>query len=249
MQKIDTILGYEMRTLLGKGSFSEVYEARKGDKLVAIKLMKPPLTTDNRGLLDILRYEFWLLKDLTHPHIVRVFDFGQLEDGRFYLIEEYVAGVPLDVFCQRPFRDCEPIFTQILQGLAELESCGIVHGDIKPANILVTEIEKTPSAKILDFGMAHLKQKALFGGTPSTMAPEVILHQNSDHRSDLYSLGVTFYTCLSGKNPLLGKDVNLLEWVVHGGHTNLLISSTISGKVNKIPTTKRRPEGPTLSPE
>ena len=231
------ILDYEVHALLGKGSFSEVYEGRRGEERFAIKLMKPPLRINAEELLASLRYEFWVLKDLVHPNIVRLFDFGQLPDRRLYLVEEFVRGVPLNVYCsRRPFRECEPIFIDLLKALNELERWRLVHGDVKPANILVAESDRGPQVKLLDFGMARPDSsvrmsvrpyvgmsegkndrtnirtyghtdKAVFGGTPSTMAPEVVLRRPSDHRSDLYSLGVCFYASLAGQNPFIGKTV------------------------------------------
>lgn len=199
------ILGYEIQALIGKGSFSEVYKARKGlgpglDQIVAIKVMKPPTKSLAHKIMSSLRYEFWVLKDLSHPNIVRLFDFGELDDGRVYLIEEFVSGVPLDVFCvNHSFGACEPALIDLFKALKELERVGVVHGDIKTANILVTGTGESASAKLLDFGD---------GGTPSFMAPEVILQRPSDHRCDLYSLGVTIYASLTGKNPFAGKTID-----------------------------------------
>ncbi|MBI4411279.1 MAG: sigma 54-interacting transcriptional regulator, partial [Deltaproteobacteria bacterium] len=220
--KLDRVLGYQLEGLLGKGSFSEVYKGRKGKHLAAIKLMRPQRGThgghesmiDPQTILSSLRYEFWVLKDLAHSNIVRLFDFGQLDDGRIFLIEEFIEGQTLDQFCgHRPFVECEPVFIGMLQGLQELNRWHIVHGDLKPANILVCTGNEGPIAKILDFGMAKAEQifpgaTAPLGGTPATMAPEVILNRPSDHRSDLYSLGVSFYSALTGKNPFVGKTVD-----------------------------------------
>ena len=164
MQKLNQILGYQLGELLGKGSFSEVYKGKKGEHMaashqVAIKLMRPQSAIDPQTILSSLRYEFWVLKDLVHPNIVRLFDFGQLDDGRIFLIEEFLEGETLDQFCRnRSFAECEPVLIGILQGLQELDRWHIVHGDLKPANILVGPFEAASTAKILDFGMARLNR-------------------------------------------------------------------------------------------
>jgi transcriptional regulator with GAF, ATPase, and Fis domain/tetratricopeptide (TPR) repeat protein len=213
MHNLTHILDYELIQLLGKGTFSEVYQAKKANEVVAIKLMRPPSNIDAETLLSSLRYEFWALKDLSHPNIIRAKDFGQIADGRIYLIEEFLEGVALDAFCrQRKFTHCESALIDLLSGLSELNRWHIIHGDIKPANIMVTNPETHPVAKLLDFGLAHTaldtNPQTISGGTPSTMAPEVILGRKSDHRSDLYSLGVTLYESLTGKNPFVGKTAD-----------------------------------------
>jgi|GEM_PF-1576169 len=210
---LQKVLDYELVALIGKGASSEVYKGKKEDRFVAIKIMVPPAHLDAELLVAALRYEFWVLKDLAHPNIIRILDFGQLPDGRLFLVEEFLEGLPLDVYCrERSFAECEPLFCDILKGLSELQRCQIVHGDLKAANILVTRTGDKASAKILDFGMAHsltakdgIAAPRISGGTPSTMAPEVILQHESTHRSDLYSLGVTFYAALAGKNPFVGQ--------------------------------------------
>ncbi len=219
IKKLESILGYQVGRLIGKGAFSEVFEATKENERVAVKLMKLSTPAEAELILAAIRYEFWVLKDLTHENIVRVKDFGQLDDGRIFLIEEFLDGVTLDVFCRgKDFKQCEPVFVGVLEGLKELARWHVVHGDIKPANILVIEEGCKFKAKILDFGLAHPTTRALTanqtvqaplinGGTPATMAPEVIMHRPSDARSDLYSVGVTFYACLSGKNPFVKNTI------------------------------------------
>lgn len=205
--------GLVLGRVLGRGASSTVYEGVQDGRRVAVKLMAPPVGVDAEAVLSNLRYEFWVLKDLHHPNIVRVEDFGALADGRIFLIEELLEGVALDVFCrERAFGACELVFVDVLQGLAELARWHIVHGDLKPENILVTSLDDKPRAKILDFGLARAggvgpdgSGAGTGGGTLTTMAPEVMLGRRGDTRADLYSLGVVLYTCLAGANPFLAK--------------------------------------------
>lgn len=221
------ILDYTIISPIGKGGFSEVFSASKGGQLYAIKLLLPPKGANPDDLIASIRYEFWVLKDLKHPNIVSINDFGRLDDGRIYLVEELIDGVSIQRYCAgRPFSECEPILIGAIKGLCEVAHWNIIHGDIKPGNILVTTGETSPKAKILDFGMARIDKNfsgketkktsssewpespELQGGTPSTMAPELILHRPIDSRSDLYSLGVTFYAALTGKNPFSTGNIS-----------------------------------------
>lgn len=212
---LQSILDYKIIRLIGKGGFSEVYLAQKGDQDFAIKVMMPPPGVKSEDVLQSLRYEFWVLKDLIHPHIVRVYDFGQLSDGRIFIVEEFLQGVTLEQFCfKKKFSEIAPLFLQILSGLGAIHSWKIIHGDIKSKNIMVVNTDAGPVARILDFGLARPlgghdnPNDSGFRGTPATMAPEIILKEKADARSDLYSLGVTFYEVLRGKNPFLGPNID-----------------------------------------
>lgn len=187
---------------------------------VAIKVIKPPIGLSSSKLLEMLRYEFWVLKDLNHPNIVRVKDFGQLADGRVFMVQEYVVGVHLKDYCQgRSFSELEPLFIDLLRALAAVHRWHVIHGDVKGANIMVERDTGRP--RLLDFGLATGRVAQLVDeplsvaapeigyvrGTPATMAPEMILKQPIDHRSDLYSLGVCCYEALTGLNPFITTSI------------------------------------------
>lgn len=209
------VLDYKIETHIGAGSFSEVYQARKDNQLYAVKLMRPPQNTSAEDVIQSLRYEFWVLKDLNHPNIIRLHDFGSLPDGRVFLVEEFLQGCDLKTFCQQhTFTECESVFLQIFQGLKAIHAWKIIHGDLKSENIFVIQKEEgTWQAKILDFGLSRsseLKNKTeqKITGTPATLAPECFLGEPPSATSDFYSLGVTLYESLTGHNPYLAQNLD-----------------------------------------
>lgn len=205
------ILDYNIKEQIGRGGFSEVFRAEKNGHDFAVKILNAPSGVQAEDLLARMRYEFWVLKDLDHPHVAKVHDFGCLVDGRIFLVEDFIAGGTLKDFCvNRVFAECEPALIGVLRGLKSLHEWDIVHGDLKTDNILVAETEHGPIAKILDFGLSRSSTGSEshasegFAGTPATAAPELILERNADRLSDLYGLGVTFYEALTGINPFVG---------------------------------------------
>lgn len=202
---------YRVCRLLGEGLTGEVFLVEGPEGMAALKLLKP--FTD-RGLeenvLSAFKFEFGFLKDLSHPHVVRIQDFGFDEElGRFYFTEEYLEGCALDEFA----KGVEPeligrLFIQALEGLQAIHRAQILHGDLKPGNLWVVE-DKTlgPQLKIIDLGLSD-PRFPITAGTPSTMAPEKILRDSVDERSDLYSLGVVFYTLFTGENPFALKSLD-----------------------------------------
>lgn len=215
------ILGYDVKEKIGAGGFSTIYRAEKEGASCAVKIMRTPPGLAHEQVLEMMRYEFWVLKDIRHPNIITVYDFGSLENGDLFLIMEYCRGMDLREFCQKNiFSACEPVLIAAMQGLRVLHEWRISHGDIKAQNILVIETPAGPTAKILDFGLAKLWTPTKVtgvpqarshvpghvSGTPGTMAPEVVLGEAATTKSDLYSLGVTFYDALTGKNPFIRKD-------------------------------------------
>ncbi|MBX3184439.1 MAG: protein kinase [Polyangiaceae bacterium] len=225
---------YQVLSVLGEGGMGIVYRCRDlstGDD-VAIKRVIPP---DGKLADD---YVAWFYKEaralaaLNHPSIVRARDFGQLADGSPYLGMELVSGVSLHDLSQvrLSFALIWSIIDQVLGALAHAHARGIVHGDLKPSNILVEEVEGAPPmVHILDFGLAWLKQdphderldgsKAMEftphagAGTPGYMAPEQIQHEMHHvcGATDLYSLGCALYKMLCGRSPFRGTAKELLK--------------------------------------
>ena len=210
------ILNYEIKSLIGEGGMGNVYlaEHTQVSRKVAIKVLLPQFLK-NEEIKTRFKNEASTLAHLQHPNIVGLFDYLEDETG-MYLIMEYVEGAELSdhiakVTGPMPENVAVPIMTQVLSAFSYAHSKGIVHRDIKPANILIT---KDGSVKILDFGIArilgegnsNLTKTGTQMGTVYYMSPEQVQGKKVDIRSDIYSLGVTFYQMLTGANPY--KDLH-----------------------------------------
>jgi serine/threonine protein kinase len=203
----------EILALLGQGGMGAVYKARqtKLDRLVAVKVLPPEVARDP-AFAERFTREAQSLARLNHPHIVTVYDFGDV-DGLYYFTMEYVDGHNLRDLLQAgplPPAQALAIVPQLCDALEYAHDEGLVHRDIKPENIL---LDKKGRVKIADFGLARLvgltpAYLTLTGthevmGTLLYMAPEQMKRTHSvDHRADLYSLGVVLYEMLTGELPL-----------------------------------------------
>jgi len=209
------ILNYEIKTLLGEGGMGNVYLAEHTQlgRRVAIKSLHQQLVK-NEGLRIRFKNEASTMAHLQHSKIVALYDYVEEPDG-LYLIMEYVDGLPLDEYIRSksgpiPFEKAIPMMRQILDAFYYAHSKGIVHRDIKPSNIL---IDKNGEIKILDFGIAKmlndgsghkLTKTGTQMGTVYYMSPEQVQGKDIDIRSDIYSLGVTFFQMLTGSCPYDG---------------------------------------------
>jgi predicted Ser/Thr protein kinase len=203
----------EILELLGRGGMGAVYKARQKnlDRFVALKVIPPDAAKDPTFAERFAR-EARALARLNHPNIVTVYDFGQVGDV-YYLLMEYVDGVNLR-HAQQASRlqpqEALAIVPQICDALQYAHDHGVVHRDIKPENIL---LDRWGRVKIADFGLAKLLGKGpddftltrtqQVMGTPRYMAPEQIEKPTTvDHRADIYSLGVVLYEMLTGELPI-----------------------------------------------
>jgi serine/threonine protein kinase len=204
---------------LGRGGMGAVYRAydQTLSRFVAIKVMQRSLADDKQFAQNFLR-EARAAAALNHPHVAQIYSCGT-EKGQLYIVMELVDGGRLDTMIAGGKTVDETrlleIAVQVAEGLQAAYDIGMVHGDIKPANIL---FDKQNRAKVVDFGLARFaKQKHEPGeiwGTPFYIAPEKVRSQPEDHRSDIYSLGATLFHALCGKPPFDGptaKDVVLLR--------------------------------------
>ncbi|MGP8202188.1 MAG: protein kinase domain-containing protein [Limisphaerales bacterium] len=202
----------EILGFLGQGGMGAVYKARQPalDRVVALKIL-PPQTAGGPGFVERFNREARALAKLTHPNIVAVHEFGQV-NGLPYFIMEFVDGLnlrQLERAGKLSPREALQIVPQICEALQFAHDEGVVHRDIKPENILV---DKKGRVKIADFGIAKIlggePQVAITEtqgtiGTPHYMAPEQVEHPTTvDHRADIFSLGVVFYEMLTGELPL-----------------------------------------------
>ncbi len=202
----------EMR--LAAGGMGVVYRARhlQLGQEVAVKILAPSLAQDQEYVTRFFR-EAGAAGQIDHPNVVRVIDVGKHED-RYYLVMEYVSGETLDQVIDRerkiPLERATRLIREIAAGLAAAHRAGIIHRDVKPGNIIVSP-EGRPH--LTDFGLArHMEIKkgltieGTFLGTPEYASPEQVEGRKLDHRTDLYSLGVTYYQLVSGTLPFLGES-------------------------------------------
>jgi predicted Ser/Thr protein kinase len=202
----------EVLELVGQGGMGAVYKARQKDldRVVALKILASRAGADP-GFAERFTREARALACLSHPNIVAVYDFGQVQDLHYFVME-YVDGTNLRQVEHAGGlspRQALAIIPQICEALQFAHDEGIVHRDIKPENIL---LDKKGRVKIADFGLAKilgqrqdlsLTQDGHVMGTPYYMAPEQVEHPAEvDHRADIYSLGVVFYEMLTGELPM-----------------------------------------------
>jgi class 3 adenylate cyclase len=201
---------FEILAILGSGGMGVVYKARDRelDDLVALKMLRRDLWGDSQQL-DRLKSELKLARKITHPNVLRTFDFGEI-DGMPYISMEYVRGVTLRYLLDQterlPYSAGLRLAKQLCAGLAAAHAVGVIHRDIKPENLL---LEPTGNAKLMDFGIAKPVERSAPGqtregfivGTPQYMAPEQLQGQEADLRADIYSAGVVFYEIFTGELP------------------------------------------------
>jgi serine/threonine protein kinase/cytoskeletal protein RodZ len=220
---VDRIGHYRIVAELGRGGMGIVYKAHEEslNRFVAIKVLGEHLTEDPGHVERFLR-EARSAASLNHPNIVQIYAVSE-EEGRHFFAMEYVSGRSL----QQILRSSGPldpiqvakIALQTASGLRAAHEQGIIHRDIKPANLL---IDDRGLVKIADFGLAlvtggvsRLTATGMFMGTPGYLSPEQCLDQDPDHRTDIYSLGVTLYEALSGKVPFTADSpLALLRQIV-----------------------------------
>src|SRR5947207_8452906 len=198
---------------VGVGGMGTVYKARDTllDRFVALKLLRKDL----EGGVDetALRQEARMAASVNHPNIVQVFSSGT-DHGQFYLVMELVEHGSLDDLIEQQTRLSEEQVLeagiQTAKGLRAAYAKGLVHRDVKPANILFADEHL---AKIGDFGLAGITAEALgeIWGTPYYVAPERLNNQAEDFRSDIYSLGATLFHAISGKAPIEGETNSASE--------------------------------------
>ena len=209
---MDIISNFKNIRKLGSGLSGEVFLVQgssKPQEFYALKYLKTDNHWDQKDLyIHNFKEEFSILKNLYHPHIALIKDFGyDPKTDRYFYSSEYVEGENLYEFClHQSIDDIEKLFVQILRALEYLHAHSIFHFDLKPQNILVKH--ENQNIKLIDFGLAGYKPKGNLAGTPSYMSPEIILGEKADGRADLYSLGVVLYECLTQKNPFRSNTLS-----------------------------------------
>jgi eukaryotic-like serine/threonine-protein kinase len=214
---------YQLLERVGQGGMGTIYRATQSglNRQVAVKILKRELNVDPDTVARFHR-EAHAMSLLTHANTVRVYDFGQTEDGLLYLVMELLVGELLTTrmeHAQLDVLDALRMTQQILRSLAEAHSKAIVHRDLKPDNVFLVRAEGhgEPAIKVLDFGIAKIvapdrrvdqfeTQAGTVFGTPRYMSPEQAQGGTLDGRSDLYSVGALLYQMLTGRAPFVEDD-------------------------------------------
>lgn len=194
----------------GMGLIAKAYDKER-KRTVAIKTILPELK-DDTGVVEMFLQECQIIQTMNHPNIVRIFDVGKT-DQLYYYAMDFLEGESLQDKIDREKKldvsETVKIGTQIARALQHIHSNGLVHRDIKPSNIFIT---LNQVSKIIDFGIAKmLNSKAVFTyssvGSPVYASPEQIQGENVTGKSDIYSLGVCLFYCLTGDHPFTSSDI------------------------------------------
>ena len=222
---------YTLIEKIGEGGMGAVYRARHAmlRRPTAVKLLPPGEAGAER--LQRFEREVQMTSRLTHPNTVAIFDYGRTADGVFYYAMEYLEGVNLDDLARhdgpQPAGRVVHVLRQIAGSLAEAHEVGLIHRDVKPANVILVALRggAPDVAKVVDFGLVKdldqatdLSRDDEIAGTPLYLAPEAITSPGRvGARSDLYSLGCVGYYLLTGRPVFEGR--NLVEVCGHHLHT------------------------------
>ena len=209
---------YRLVQKLGEGGMGQVWLAEQTAplrRLVALKLIRAGVS-DN-VLLERFESERQALARMNHPAIAKVFDAGTTPDGQPYFVMEYVPGIPITLYCDQKrlsIRDRIELFSKVCEGVQHAHQKAVIHRDLKPAYILVVELDGKAVPRIIDFGIAKaisgrdslatmVTRAGNFLGTPAYMSPEQADPDipDVDTRSDVYSLAVILYELLAGALP------------------------------------------------
>jgi serine/threonine-protein kinase len=244
---------YELRGMLGRGAMGIVYDGWDPliDRRVAIKTVRLVDADDEETAEALARFRrgAQAAGRLQHPNIVAVYDYGEVDDIAF-IVMEFAAGTPLKTVLDEqkrlPPRDAVRIMEQVLAGLAYSHARGVVHRDIKPGNIMIVE---GGQVKIADFGIARIESSSMTSvgtmmGTPAYMPPEQFLGEPVDARSDLYAAGVMAFQLLSGRRPYEGSLTTIMQKVLNterppavsaGGEVPAAFDAVVARAMARVP--------------
>ncbi|MBZ0186214.1 MAG: serine/threonine protein kinase, partial [Candidatus Obscuribacterales bacterium] len=214
---------YKIQSVIGQGSAGTVYKAVQEliGREVAIKVLHDYLVSDDE-FIKRFRQEAKASSRLSHPNIITIYDFGVIPQGnRPYIAMDLLVGTPLsDLLAQEERLTIEesiPIFVQVCSALGEAHRQGVVHRDVKPENIVLVERSGQKLFPIVvDFGIARIVEESdaakitrtgTVCGSPTYMSPEQCTSSKVDNRSDIYSLAVVIYECLTGDVPFHSEEL------------------------------------------
>ena len=219
---------YRLERELGEGGFGRVWLAEQLEPIrrpVALKLLKAGM--DTREVVGRFQAERQALARMSHPGIAKVFDAGETDRGRPWFAMEFVDGSPITAHCDARRSDLHSrleLFAAVCRAVQHAHTKGVVHRDLKPNNVLVTEVDGVPQPKIIDFGIAKAVEEPLVDdsprtrggqwmGTPAFMAPEQLdAAADVDTRADVYSLGALLYVLLVGRAPFDDESGGGATW-------------------------------------
>jgi serine/threonine protein kinase len=223
---------YQLRRLIGSGGMGAVYEAEHlvTKRIGALKLLHPRYATVPEVVARFVM-EASAAGRIDNAHVVQTFDAGELESGEPYMFMELLAGEPISSVIQRRrrlrFDEARELVLQAASGLAAAHAAGVVHRDVKPENLFLCRGER-PFVKVLDFGISkfarpegdpRLTSEGSPLGTPYYMSPEQVMGQRDlDQRTDVYSLGVVLYECVTGEVPFKAETLPALGIRISQGH-------------------------------
>ncbi|HVJ15711.1 MAG TPA: serine/threonine-protein kinase [Polyangiaceae bacterium] len=209
---------YEIESYLGAGSMGTVYRCRHRvlGNYFAVKIIRHELLRASEAV-DRFFTEARAASTIGSKHIVEVIDFGHLPNGAAYILMEYLQGVTLFKELERrsrlPAARAIDVAIQVADALGAAHTAGIVHRDLKPDNVFLLEVQGKDFVKVLDFGIAKvlsstskLTQVGTVVGTPAYMSPEQALGNDTDHRSDVYALGIMLYEMTCGDLPFTAEN-------------------------------------------
>lgn len=206
---------YRLLSRLGSGGMAEVWSAtdERLERTVAVKFLAPQLSEDPEFLVRFFS-EAQAVARISHPNVVQVLDFGE-HSGAPYLVMEYVSGGPLTDRTGEPWSvdEASDLIGKAALGAGAAHALGIVHRDIKPGNVLLSE---DGSAKLADFGIAasarseRLTATGAAIGSPHYISPEQASGRDATPASDVYSLGILIYELLTGRRPFEGDNITAI---------------------------------------
>lgn len=226
---------YRLEKRIGRGAMGQVYLARDENlakRRIAVKTFRPDVLSDKDfELMDRFEREARRAASIRHPNVVGVTDFGKSEEGLFFLVMEYVEGESLYRILRREgtisMQRTLTLLRQVCAGVEAAHNDGILHGDLKPANIFILSRKKKTGdqfaaddiIKVADFGLAKITSQSLAGSSPRSrgiadpkyVAPEQMRPDaESDERSDIYALGAIAYHLLGGRPPFTGNITQVM---------------------------------------
>jgi hypothetical protein len=215
---------YQILRIVGEGGMGRVYEARHtrlGRKRFAIKVLHAEYARQPDVVARFQR-EAEAASGIAHPNVVDVYDVHHTEDGRPYLVGEFLEGEELGRYLSRfgklTLEQAIPIVRQVCRALGAAHARGVVHRDMKPENVFLVGDSQHPLVKVIDFGISktedgsstQLTRTGMIMGTPSYMAPEQARGDKVDARADIYAVGAILYRALTGRKPFDADDPSVI---------------------------------------